>query len=79
MFKQMGLGRKWFHQIIYNKLLNFKYSNRKTNKKQKKNEVVEEIKTYLNSEIKRAMKYTQILLLLKLALAKNNYIQKSDW
>ena len=29
--------------------------------------------------IKRAMKYTQIQLVLKLVLVKNNSIQKSDW
>ena len=52
--------------MIYNKLLSFQYFTRKT----KKAEFVEEVKTYLKSEtskvrnIKRAIKYAQIQLLL---------------
>ena len=45
----MCLGRKQLHQMIYNKLLNFKHSTRKVNKKQTKKQV----KTNLNSEILR--------------------------
>ena len=66
MLEKMGLGSKYLHQMIYNKLLSFQYFTRKT----KKAEVVEEVKTYLKSEtskvrnIKRAIKYTQIQLLL---------------
>ena len=39
--------------MIYDKLLSLKYSARKTKNKTKKAETVEEIKTYLNSEILR--------------------------
>ena len=39
--------------MIYDKLLSLKYSARKAKNKTKKTEAVEEIKTYLNSEILR--------------------------
>ena len=45
-----------------------------------KSEVAEEKKNLPKlRNIKRAMKYTKIQLLLKQVLVKNNYIQKSDW
>ena len=65
--------------MIYNKLLSFKYSTRKTNEKETKKTNCGCRRSKGLSKlrnIKRAMKYTQLQLLL---LVKNNYIQKSDW
>ena len=51
-----------------------KKQNKKQNRGCRRSEDLSKLRN-----IKRAMKYTQIQLVLKLVLVKNNCIQKSDW